>query len=75
MAYTRKDYEETVKILHDELDKLQVELDGDLVELWAPREAVEALHNVTKGLADMFGARNPRFDRDRFIKAAGFEGF
>lgn len=35
--------------------------------------AVHAVDGVTKSLTDIFAQDNPRFDRDRFYRAAGID--
>lgn len=52
---TRKHYQMVADVLHRELTDHQGSLD--------------AVQNIAAGLADAFKADNPRFDRDRFMKA------
>jgi len=55
--YSRKDYERVAALLGSELAPFRVSLE---------RRAIE---RVVVRFADMFGEDNPRFDRDRFLRA------
>lgn len=64
---TRKTYVATAAVVRRELDGLagMATVPATLCRL--------TLLGTAEGLADMFAADNPRFDRDRFLDACGFE--
>lgn len=57
---TRKDYEAIAEVIRAERGRVSEDQE------WA-------LDRLTERLADVFGRDNPRFDRDRFLRAAGVE--
>ena len=59
MSMSKKDYVKVASIIHDALQE------SGTYDAWA------SVYEVGQRLADMFAADNPRFDRDRFYKAAG----
>ena len=63
MSMSKKDYVKVASIIHTALQESDPSYDA-----WA------SVAEVGQRLADMFAADNPRFDRDRFYKAAGLPG-
>lgn len=67
---TRKDYEATARMFRVEL----ITIDAAFKD---PEDAVKkasrraAVIRCVCGMADVFGADNPRFDRPRFLAACG----
>jgi hypothetical protein len=61
---SRKDYVAVAAVIASEV--LQLRRVGNL-------DAVDTVYTMTKVMADVFGSDNPRFDRDRFLAACGFE--
>lgn len=39
----------------------------------ADANTLDALRGAARGIADVFAADNPRFDRDRFLAACGMD--
>lgn len=62
---TRKHYEAVAAVIRDEVDSV-----SDLPTVQAVIVRISLL-NVADGLADVFAADNPRFDRERFLAACG----
>ena len=60
MSMSKKDYVKVASIIHDAIENADPSYDA-----WA------SVAEAGEHLADMFAADNPRFDRDRFRKAAG----
>jgi hypothetical protein len=56
---TRKDYDAIAAVLAAERQQVTM------------RAARQAVMNITRALADVMAAENPRFDRERFMRAAG----
>lgn len=57
---SRKDYEAIAALLRDHADTLS-----------DPTQAPDiAVRDLMDGMADLFAADNPNFDRERFLKAA-----
>ena len=73
MSMTRKHYVEVAAVLNRSLNRVRlVDGEGDVVEgQWEPG-AYEALREVAEGMGAVFGRDNGRFDRNRFMDAAGF---
>jgi hypothetical protein len=61
---SRKDYVAVAEVLNTQAVKA---VEGHEVT------AFFAVADIANGLADLFAADNPRFDRDRFLTAAGVE--
>lgn len=61
---SRKHYEKIAKIISRRLD---------IIESWGPDEptAREHVRQLAGELSDVLEEDNPRFDRDRFLTAAG----
>jgi hypothetical protein len=65
---TRKDYELIAGVLSDALDSFYADHNRGLLHN-AP-----SMHGmVAESMADALAADNPRFDRERFLKACGVE--
>jgi hypothetical protein len=64
---SRKDYVGVADVIASQVDSVELATWGD------DRDArLSDLRTVAEGLADVFSA-NPRFDRDRFLTAAGVD--
>lgn len=77
MALSRKNYEAVAKVVSKiSRDFSLVAGEGDSTDenlKGYDRGAVDALTDVRVALADYFASDNPRFDRERFLKACGVE--
>lgn len=60
---SRKDYVAIAKAISSEVQSLKV------ADNW---DGIDTAYTITKVIADVFGADNERFDRDKFITACGF---
>lgn len=56
---TRKHYEAVARMIHSERDDAQ------------EQETRLVVDRIASRMADIFGNDNPRFDRDRFLRACG----
>lgn len=61
---TKKDYEKIANVFYKTL--------GTIDRSWF-EEATDHVERVACNMADMLAQDNPRFDRDRFLKACGVE--
>lgn len=69
---TRKDFQATADILRPQIRETQVLIDGKVIPgLVKPenQQTHDVLREMMYEFADLFGANNPRFDRDRFVRA------
>jgi hypothetical protein len=60
---SRKDYVAIANAIVGQVKSLQ------LADNW---DGIDAVCEVTKAIADVLGADNDRFDRDKFVTACGF---
>lgn len=60
---SRKHYVAVAEAIRNEVMALKV------ADNW---DGIDTAYTITKVIADVFGADNERFDRDRFITACGF---
>jgi hypothetical protein len=67
VSLSRKDYDAIARIIKGQTDSL---------DLYDPfdRAAVKAVRGTAVSLATYFAGQNERFDRVRFLKAAGVQG-
>lgn len=71
MAMSRKHYESVAEILWANQPHPADSCPVDCVPCTIQGQTV---HNVANGLARVFSADNPRFDRARFMRACGISG-
>lgn len=59
--FTKQHFEAVAKVI----DKARINADG--------ATTLEIVDVIAVDFADLFAASNPRFDRERFMRAAGYE--
>lgn len=67
MAMTRKHYAQFAQIIKDEQEALEV-LDPNMASV-----AKASTFIMANKMATIFAQDNPRFDRDKFFKACGYD--